>query len=294
MMGFVKLRKYVRHHDFDYIIDFRSRRRFLVEFVFSYFVIPNFDKVIYTCHLPLLSKYFPKPWRLFRGIYNRSKKIVCVSEGIEQKANEIGFHNSQVILNAIDFNFIDKQVNVKKTFDFKFIIGVGRMDDNIKQFDHLMSSYSKSELPKNNIHLLILGQGPYQPNLEAYKQELSHNEKIHFVGFQKNPFKFMSEALFFVLSSKFEGYPMVLLESLACGIPVISYDCPTGPSEIIKHRENGILVPHQNMDKLTDAMDEFVEDIPLYEYCKSNSIKSVAHLSMENIGREWAALLKSH
>ena len=63
---------------------------------------------------------------------------------------------------------------------------------------------------------------------------------------------------------------------------------------IIKHRENGILVPHQNMDKLTDAMDEFVEDIPLYEYCKSNSIKSVAHLSMENIGREWAALLKSH
>tara|TARA_R110002049_G_scaffold27584_3_gene94973 strand:- start:676 stop:1401 length:726 start_codon:yes stop_codon:yes gene_type:complete len=240
-----------------------------------------------------MSKYFPKPWGLFRGIYNRSKKIVCVSRGIEQKAEEIGFNNSQVILNAIDFNFIDNQINIEKTFDFNFIIGVGRMDDNIKQFDHLMSSYSNSVLPEKNIHLLILGKGSHQPFLEDFKKNLPNNEKIHFEGFQTNPFKYMSEALFFVLTSKYEGYPMVLLESLACETPVISYDCPTGPSEIIKHRENGILVPYQNKDKLTDAMNEFVDDIPLYEYCKSNSKKSVEHLSMENIGKDWAALLES-
>lgn len=293
--AFFKLRSYLRANKFDFIIDFRSRRLLLTELMFTFFVIPKYNKLIYTFHLPLISKYIAKPWFLFRKSYNKSKKVVCVSKGIEQRANKIGLYNTQVILNPIDFNFIDNKIAGKeKLHDFKFIIGVGRMDDNVKQFDHLMYAYSNSRLPKNNIHLLILGKGPYQPSLENYSKGLENSDKIHFVGFQKNPYQYMKEAVFFVLSSEFEGYPLVVLESLACGTPVIAYDCPTGPSEIIKQKENGILVPAQNKDMLIDAMNDFLDDKLLYKSCKGNARKSVEHLSMENIGKQWESLIDSN
>lgn len=293
IIGCFKLRRYMRIHNFDVIIDFRSRRLLITELIFTYFVVPRFNKLIYTFHLPLLSKYIAKPWSFFRKAYNRSKKIVCVSKGIEQRVNSIGLHNTQVILNPIDFNFIDTKINNnEKLYEFKFIVGVGRMDDNIKQFDHLMYSYSNSILPEKNIHLLILGKGSYRTSIEDYAKGLENKEKIHFVGFQKNPYQYMKEALFFVLSSKYEGYPLVILESLACGTPVISYNCPTGPSEIIKHNENGILVPPQNKEMLIEAMNQFVENKLLYKSCKAHARKSVEHLSMENIGNEWEELIE--
>ncbi|WP_372756694.1 glycosyltransferase [Mariniflexile sp.] len=291
--GFIKLRRHIKRHNFDAIIDFRSRRRFLTELVFTYFVVPRLDIMIYTFHLPLMDKYIPKPWFLFRSIYNKAEKIVCVSKGIKQKTEEIGLENTQVILNPIDFKFIEDKIDSEKLFDFEYIIGVGRMDDNIKQFDHLMEAYSNSVLPEKHIHLVILGKGQYQSVLEDFQKTLPNGDKIHFAGFQDNPYKYMHQAKFFVLSSKFEGFPLVVLEALACGTPVISYDCPTGPSEIIEHEKNGLLIPAQNKRKLTEGMNAFVENEIRYNQCKANAKKSIAHLTMEDIGKQWQTLLEN-
>jgi N-acetylgalactosamine-N,N'-diacetylbacillosaminyl-diphospho-undecaprenol 4-alpha-N-acetylgalactosaminyltransferase len=86
--------------------------------------------------------------------------------------------------------------------------------------------------------------------------------------------------------------PMVLLESLACGTPIISWDYASGPKEIITNKQNGLLIENQETDKLIEAMNLFVSDNNLYLQCKENAVSSVKQFSLETIGNEWLNHLK--
>ena len=85
----------------------------------------------------------------------------------------------------------------------------------------------------------------------------------------------------------------MIIESLATETPVISFDCFSGPNEIIIDKHNGILVENQNVEKLTEAMNTLVEDINLYQHCKQNAKASVAQFDIEIIGKQWLDLLLS-
>jgi N-acetylgalactosamine-N,N'-diacetylbacillosaminyl-diphospho-undecaprenol 4-alpha-N-acetylgalactosaminyltransferase len=128
--------------------------------------------------------------------------------------------------------------------------------------------------------------------LQKFVKEKNIEDKVHFLGYQNNPFKYLKKANFFVLSSLNEGLPNVILESLACGTPVVAFDCLSGPSEMIQHQENGLLVENQNVEKLTEAMNLFVEDENLYRYCKQNTLQSVQSFSVLTIGQQWLNLMK--
>lgn len=86
--------------------------------------------------------------------------------------------------------------------------------------------------------------------------------------------------------------PMVLLESLACGTPIISWDYASGPNEIINDKSNGLLIENQHQEKLIEAMNLFVTDNNLYLQCKENALFSVKQFSIENIGNEWLNVFK--
>jgi len=169
---------------------------------------------------------------------------------------------------------------------------VGSFKD-IKQFDKLILAYSKSILPIHNIILVLLGNGEKRVVYESMSKELGIDQFVKIEDFLNNPFPFYKNAKFTVLSSKNEGFPNVLLESLACDTPVIAFDCLSGPREIIQDCENGLLVENQNLEKLTTSMNEMITDEKLYLHCKKNAKESVLKFSVERIGEQWIHLFNT-
>jgi glycosyltransferase involved in cell wall biosynthesis len=109
------------------------------------------------------------------------------------------------------------------------------------------------------IRLFVLGSGPELDSLLALTETLQLNDLVEFHGFAENPYAFMARASLFVLSSAWEGSPNVLVEAMACGCPVVSTDCPSGPAEILDGARYGKLVPVGDSEALARAIAELLE-----------------------------------
>ena len=283
--------KYIKQQKFDFIIDFRFRIKPLQELLVSKCLYNA--KVIYTVHSSNINIYMPNYTWLTRLIYGSSYRIIPITKSMENIIQEKHqLKNMTTIYNPINILHIQEKAKEDTALDFEYIIGVGHFNTNQKQFGKLIYAYSKSILPKKNIALVILGEGI---NKEILLKETEVNgvaSMVHFLGFKSNPYKYISKAKFFVMSSLHEGLPMVLLESLACETPIVTFNCQTGPKEIITHKENGLLIENQNINKLKEGMNLFFEDKTLYEHCKKNTLESVNRFSIEKIGKQWLDLMK--
>ena len=289
---FTTFKRYVKKQNFDYIIDIRFRERILQEYLIAKFIY-NKSETIYTIHSSKLEVYLPKSKFWANLIYAKSSKIIALTNRMTQavRGRYPKLLNVITIPNAVDLERIQSASKESINLNFDYIIGSGIYDDNTKQFDKLIKAYAKSSLKSKKVHLVILGRGKLLENLKGIAEANDVSDLVHFLGYTDNPFKFFSKAKYFVLSSLFEGFPMVLLEALASNIPVISFDCPTGPGEIINHKENGLLVEDQNMEDLINAMNLFTEDQELYNHCKKNTLSSVQKFSVDAIGQEWLSLM---
>jgi glycosyltransferase involved in cell wall biosynthesis len=132
------------------------------------------------------------------------------------------------------------------------ILGVGRLVPQ-KDFSILIKAFSRVR-QSQPAHLVIIGEGRQRSELEALSQSLGVDKDVWMPGFADNPYAFMRVASVLVLSSICEGLPNVLLEALACGCPIVSTDCPSGPSEILKNGTVGPLVPVGDVQALEKAI----------------------------------------
>ena len=136
-----------------------------------------------------------------------------------------------------------------------------------------------------NAKLVILGEGPQRSLLESLIREFSLEHKVQLRGFVVDPYPWYRSADLFVLSSKWEGFGNVLVEALECGLPIVSTDCPSGPSEILENGRYGTLVPVGNPHAITAAMVNAVTATQdrdrLMERAKAFSVRAISERYLE-------------
>lgn len=287
----IKLNQYIKHQNFDYIIDFRYRGTWYTEWILVRYIFrkSNYIPIIASFNTEL---YFTNNDFVSKNLYKKAFEIHTVSKGLELKIREkYNYKNVRTIYNSIELDKIQLLSQESTNINYEYIIAVGRMaSDNVKQQDIIINAYHKSSLPQKNIKLVLLGDGENKDNLKKLVTELQLIDKVIFIAFKTNPFPYIKNAKFLVLASKYEGFPNVIIESFACETPVVSYDCQTGPSEVINHKQNGLLVEDQNIEKLTEAMSLMIQDEALYQFCKLNTLPTAQKFSTKNTTENWLNL----
>ncbi|ULC58997.1 glycosyltransferase [Flaviramulus sp. BrNp1-15] len=276
--AFFKFKNFFKIQNFDLVIDHRVRSKYLKEFLFSRLIFQK-ELVLYYIHNYDLSYSFSflNSPKLAIIPHVKQKVFISVCKEVQEKLKKDLRIESEVIYNYITEDLLAFQ---SKRNSLNYIIGVGRLT-KIKQFEILIKSYSESKLPKENIQLIILGDGDEKVFLEKKISDFNLKHLIKISPFKNNPYSLIQNAKALVLTSKVEGFPMVLLESLALNTPVIAFNCKSGPSEIIKNKINGLLVENQNPEALTKAINKLMLDKFFYQTVKENSNKGLNKFSEE-------------
>jgi len=234
----------------------------------------NFD------HKPVYYRVFAK-W-IYTQIFKRSDSIVSICEVMKRELDDyLGLKNHSMhraIYNPHNLKEIEEKAKLDSpdfrfSKDKKYIISVGRIVKG-KRLNDLVTAFSRIEKQNPEAELIILGDGDLRPALEIYVHDLALDEKVHFLGFQQNPFAYIARADLLVLSSEWEGLPNILIEAMACGTAVISSDCISGPREIINPASDlklqlkdqleygtfGVLYPIGKIDLLAEALQHILTD----------------------------------
>lgn len=170
----------------------------------------------------------------------------------------------------------------------RYIVAVGRLDRQ-KGFDLLLEAYAS--LPKPRPHLLILGEGPERASLQEQRSKLALEAEVKIPGRVPDPTPFIKLSQFFVLSSRYEGFPNVLLEAMAAGKAVISFDCPSGPAELIEAGKSGMLIQPEDVAGLAAAMQQLLDNPEQAQALGNAAQETARRYSLVAITDQWDQLI---
>ncbi|MEZ5450680.1 MAG: glycosyltransferase family 4 protein [Thiolinea sp.] len=236
-------------------------------------------------------KWSPRQQQLVRRIFPRARRVIAVSAQMRQCLEQrFGLKNVLEIINPVDTRQLQLQARAEpdhQLVDQPFIVAVGRLTAQ-KRFDRLIRCYAQAGLAQR-YRLLILGEGEERDALQQLITDLQLTERIRLPGLETNPWRYMARAVFLVMSSDFEGYPLTLIEALALGCPVIALDCPTGPREIVRHEQNGLLVPVGDDRELATALQRLADDEGLRSRLAQAAPASVERNDIRRVTDAWLA-----
>ncbi len=205
--------------------------------IIRYFFWKIYAKKIYKVTCPTKKTY---EFLVKKKIFNKEKIFVL----------------SDPIIDMKEFSLKKREVNnFVSPIKQKYLISIGRLTKQ-KNFELLINFFYKVSFKYSKFELVIIGEGEDELKLKNLSKKLNIEKKVHFLGYQKNIFKYLKNAECFILTSLWEDPGFVIVEAALSNIPIISSNCPNGPEEIIK--KNGYLFQNNNLENLLKKFDEFL------------------------------------
>jgi len=230
-------------------------------------------------------------------LYRLADNVISVSENIARLVKRLFFVKEErvkVIHNPVDISNI-RDLSMQRVDDIAFkdhahyLAVISRLSRE-KGIEYLMAAMAglKSNM---NLQLLIIGEGEQAGELKELSTNYGIDDRVQFLGWQENPFKYLSKCDVFVLPSIYEGFPNVILEAMACGVPVIASRCTEGTEELIDNFTNGLLVPPQDVDGLSKAIAGLLDNKELRETISNNAHERVKRFGVSHIIRQYEEAL---
>jgi len=287
-----KLVKYVTKHKPDVLIAVES---LIFLNMLPITTLPNRPKLVCWEHFNLnvnLGVRLRDKARYLATIF--ADKIVVLSEEDEKSWKKKFKNNAEKIshiYNPNPFTDVENQIMISEGKQ-KIVLSVGRLTYQ-KGFDLLLESWAL--LPdslRTEWTLKIAGEGEDRSKLEQMIIDYELSDSVHLLGHDKNIAKEYSVASVFALSSRFEGFGLVILEALSYKLPVISYRCPAGPSEIIYDGINGFLVENSNVQEFSNRLKILMQNDLIRSEMKENTTYRMERFEKDIIVSEWTKLIK--
>ncbi|GAA4937517.1 glycosyltransferase family 4 protein [Algibacter agarivorans] len=228
-------------------------------------------------------------WEILRKLlYRKANFLVVQTSEIREQFKSIINYDKIIILK----NPIAPELSEARDIQFKkdnIILNIGRLT-NQKAQDILIKAFAN--IDNDNWKLIIIGQGEKQKEYEELIKSLKLNDKVNLLDQTKDIAHFYNKSKIFAFTSIFEGSPNALIEAMHFGLPCISTDCPTGPSELITDGHSGYLIPINDQKQLEMRLSKLINDEKLREKFSDNAILSVKPLEAEPTTLEWIHLFE--
>ena len=236
----------------------------------------------------------------FKEALKSYDEFYAVSEELAKEVEKVSNKKCDYIYNLFDLEKIkEESLNInklskqeKKLIKSDFIFAASRLCDETKDFKTMIQAYKKSLELGVKENLYIAGAGPFEEELRELIVKNNLQDKIILLGFQKNPYIWMKNSKCFILTSKYEGFGMTLVEALVSGTPIISTDCPNGPKEILSNGKYGILVEVGNYKEIAKKLFLLLNDNKLRSKMIDEGYKRSIYFDLSKLNKNYKKVLK--